>query len=244
MTSKIKRRSGKAVAEYCELIGWRPDWVFHVGIGLNHEETDVFQEQWPDCKFAGCEPHPQIVETLQKLQRWKVEGKRYGEASVYPGMIIPYAVGSKKGTAVLHTKSKHKDGSSLFLHSNRNPKNKYGEVEVNTVPLDGITGPFGSDMLLWSDCEGSELNALKGGERFLRSVGMVNVEMSCRPLGDGWCRPLDVHQLLHRAGFAQAWCHTNRIHAGQFDSIYVRREMLKPELCMCLEELYLGKFVT
>lgn len=217
MPSKIKRRSGIAVAQFCEQMGWQPDWVFHVGIGMNHEEIAVFQEQWPDVGFAGCEPHPDIVKSIQ--------GR-------YPGEIFQVAIRDTNGRRTLHTKSRHKDGSSISPHSNRNLRNKYDQIPVDVIKLDDIKGQFGKKMLLWLDCEGSEYAALCGGWEFVRNVEVINVEMSCRPFGDGWCSPADVHRILGKMGFAVAWTHTNRIHARQFDAIYVRREMLRADLCM------------
>ena len=225
MSSSIRRRSGNAVATFCDEMKWEPDWVFQVGIGQAHDEVDVFREHWPDVQFAGCEPSPSILKQL---------------GGTYPGLVLPYAVDFKEGHVDLHTKSKHKDGNSLHEHLNKNPKNRYRTVEVECHTLDWILrfhGPFGSNMLLWLDCEGNEAQALFSGGQMLVSVNVVTVELSGNPLGEGWCRPLEVHALLRIAGFVQAWCHTNRIHARQYDAIYVRREMLKPELCMCLQEL-------
>lgn len=225
--STIKRRSGISVVEFCKLMDWAPDMIFQVGIGQNHEEVDVFREQWPDAKFAGCEPHPQIVKSIEKK---------------YPGIILPFAVGKDwAGEVLLHTKSRHKDGSSLFEHANHNPRNNYDTILVQAHSLDWIkenwSGALGKNMLLWLDCEGSEFHALSRCNEFVKAVNVINVEMSCKPLGTGWCRAIEVHRLLQVLGFAQAWCHTNRIHAAQFDAIYVRREMLNPDLCMCLGEL-------
>ncbi len=227
MSSSIKRRSGTAVVEFCKLMEWAPDMVFQVGIGQIYEEVDAFQKQWPDMKFVGCEPYLQLVKSIKRK---------------YPGLVMPIAVSKEWASEVLlYIKSKHKNGSSLFDHNARNPRNVYDTILVQSHSLNWIKKncpePLGKNMLLWLDCEGSELDVLLQCNDFMPDVNMINVEMTCIPLGAGWCRAIDVHRKLHELGFAQAWCHTNRIHAAQFDAIYVRREMLKPELCMCLSEL-------
>lgn len=233
MPSNLRRRSGNAVASFCEQMEWQPDYVFQVGIGQRYDEVGVFQEQWPDVKFVGCEPSPSILKQINPTAG-------VSRLGAYPGLVVPYAIGRNNEIIDLYTKSKHKDGCSVFRHLNNNPRNVYKSLEVECRTLDWVLkhyGLFGSNMLLWLDCEGSEYNALLGGPVLLNSVSVINVEMSGKPQGDGWCNPQQVHKLLHKAGFAQAWCHTNRIHARQYDAIYVRQDMLKPDLCMCLQEL-------
>jgi len=226
--SKIRRRSGTALVGYCELCDWMPDSVIQVGVGCSHQEVDAMYETWGDnVHFYGIEAHPGIADEAKKD---------------YPGAIWNYAVVGPDDPASMpfYTKSKHRDGSSLFKHNKENPKNKYDEIQVETITLDRLYEQKlinGFDSLLWMDCEGGELKALLGAEQLIKYISMVNVEMTGVSQGDGCCTPSEVHAWLHDHGFARAWCHTTRSRFGQYDAIYVRREMLKPELAMCPCEL-------
>ncbi len=230
--SKIKRRSGIAIVNICELIGWQPDVVYQVGVGVNHGEVDEMHDRWPGVQFVGCEPHPGIVSTVEKD---------------YPGELYEVAIGAERGKTKLYTKSRHKDGSSIFPHRNQHEHERYHEIgDVLMSTLDSMFGPNDvrscrayqnhnrkDNVMLWLDCEGSELDALRGGTEFLKSVQVVNVEMTSKPPGTGWADPIEVHRLLNASGFLRQSVHTNRSAAGQADCVYVRRELFKPELCCC-----------
>ena len=88
--------------------------------------------------------------------------------------------------------------------------------------------------LLWLDCEGSELSAIQGGYDFIEtSISMINVEMTGKPRGPNWPRPIEIHRALTGLGFLQVWVHTIRTCIGQFDAVYLRKELFKPDLCAC-----------
>ena len=226
--SKIKRRSGIAVVNICGLLDWRPDVIYQVGVGVNHGEIDHMWESWPGVRFIGCEAHPGIVKSIEKS---------------YPGELYEVAIGAERGKTKLYTKSRHKDGSSLYPH--RNQHEHEGYHELGDVLMSTLDSMFASPMwkkwhvqnlpkiLLWLDCEGSELDALRGGAEFLKSVQVVNVEMTSNPPGVGWADPIEVHQLLIASGFLRQSVHTNRSSSGQADCVYVRRELFKPEYCCC-----------
>lgn len=229
--SKVKRRSGIAVVQVCQQYNWQPDCVVMVGVGQNHDELLEMHEAWPDIRVVGCEPHPKIAAGLRR--EWDRDHPEW--------FVVEAAATEFYGGAILFEKSNHKDGSSLYSHNNHNPRNSYDEIEVDamtlnsllTSPAFGVLRPLGDCILLWLDCEGSELQALQGSGDFLKGVQFVNVEMTGIPHGDGWAKPVDVHAFLVDAGFVRTWCHTTRIHNAQYDAIYVRRELVQPELCMC-----------
>ncbi len=221
MPSKIRRRSGLGFVAFAEWLGWRPDVVFQVGVGYNFQEVDVMREVWPGCKFVGFEPHPGIFEGIKES---------------YPGMLHEIAITHFTGRALLYDKPKHKEGSSLHEHDEK----KCGKIWVNAWKLDGLfpypeclPADHGKYILLWLDCEGSELGALRGGKEFVKYVQVINVELTSKPPGKGWCNPNEVHKWLNDHGFLRQWHHTNRSCAGQMDAIYVRRELFRPDLCGC-----------
>ncbi len=220
--SKIRRRSGTAICNYMELLEWVPDIVVQVGIGLQSKEVDVMAESWPKTRFMGFEPHPSIVKSLKN--------------GGYPGLIFECAIGDKQGKAILYAKNRHKDGSSLFPHSHHREGQKYPEIEVSVYTLDHVfyRELLGFDeVLLWIDCEGSELAVLRGGEKFLESVEVVNVEMTSKPRGEGWAKPFDVHEFLNDHGLFRTWTHTHRSCRGQYDAIYVRPKLFRSEYSCC-----------
>jgi len=214
------RKSGVAVGLILELLDWKPDFVYQVGIGLHHQEVDVMKETWPDCKFVGFEPHPDIVKSL-------------GD---YPGKVHQIALSDYVGKTTLHSKRAHKDGSSL--HKHKEPGN-YQEIEVGVATLDSFNELWKKNYnnLLWIDCEGSELAVLKGGEIFIEQFQVINIEMTSDPPGEWWCDPVDVHCWLVEHGFYTQWLHTQRSSAGQCDAIYVRKELFSPRCCCVPSEV-------
>jgi len=217
MAGHLARRSGIAICLITELIEWIPDSVYQVGVGQNHAETEVFLESWPQVHLVGCEPHPTIVQQL---------------VADYPGEVIPTAMGDTEGVIQLYSKRSHKDGSSVhFMPEADNCE--LIDVPITTLDLLFPTGPEWKPCLLWLDCEGNELAVLHGGERFVEQVDVINVELTHKPPGPGWCSAVDVHDWILSHGFKRQWVHTQRSHAGQVDAIYVRPHLFRPEYCCC-----------
>lgn len=216
MASQFLRRSGVAVGLICERLGWKPDEIYQVGIGQHHEEVDVLHQEWPDAKWVGFEPHPDIVKSLTD----------------YPGSVVEVALNNFVGKDTLQFKRNHKDGSSLFEHRNQENVDK---VEVKVSTLDTLYHALSNEpkkRMLWLDCEGSELRVLQGGSQsFIDWIDVINVEMTSNPAGEGWGASEDVHKLLEGAGFWLQWIHTNRSVVGQCDCVYVRSGLFNPKYC-------------
>ena len=213
-------RSGITVGQIASLLKWRPDVVYHIGIGMIYNEVKILNEEWPGLHWYGVEPHPTL---FQKIQ-----------AEGYPGPVHQVAVSDYVGKGVLHSKERHKEGASLLPPKEVKEGEPYREIEVDVTTLDALFGKLdGHKSLLWLDIEGSELQALRGGEQFIRGIQMINIEITANPAGVGWSSPYDVHQWLMEHGFKKQWTHTNRTHMGQYDSVYVRPGMFRPEYCCC-----------
>jgi len=224
MPSRLMRRSGTSAVHMSKLIGWRPKTVIQAGIGLNWEEVDCFMEQWPDIHFEGFEPNPLLIRKLKKAN--------------YPGNYYPYAIGDAKGIGELRYRRRHKDGSSLNdIGDKEDEPTKTASVEIVTLDEFFAGTVFEQPILLWLDCEGYELKALRGAEAFLEGVGMINVEMTGNPNGEGWCKPWEVHRFIVDHGFVLQYIHTFRNHQGQYDGLYVRPCMFHLEYscspCRC-----------
>jgi len=238
---RTHRRSGNAVYEMATLLEWKPETIVQVGVGSISHEVEVFHEEWPDVELIGFEPNPESFRSL---------------VSKYPGQLVNAAAGREgRENVPFYIKTGHDGGSSLLQVGT--DKTKLKEVSVSMVRLDSMFPSSGSvyffrlfhfcrvvplsgttrNVLLWMDCEGTELEVLAGAHRFLRHVNMINVEMTGKPSVDGWCTPRSVHDELKRAGFYQTWVHTVRARTGQYDAIYVRGDLFRPEFCCCPEEI-------
>jgi FkbM family methyltransferase len=227
--SSILRRSGVAVGQITEFLGWKADKVFIVGVGLNHKEAHVMKDGWElgPQDIVGFEPHPGIFKKID-----------------FPGILYKVGMGSTVGKATLYSRRSHKDGSTLYPFKD-DANVGVCEVDVSTLDYFLSQGKDGfrpeqlldQRVLLWLDCEGHELEVLKGAEKFLRHVDVINTEMTMKPSCEGWCDPLELHRYLKKVGFRHQSIHTNRSSAGQSDHIYVRPRLWKREYCCCLDEL-------
>jgi FkbM family methyltransferase len=194
-----------------DVLNWRADVIYQVGIGNEFQEVDVLKSEWPGVLFIGCEPCPSLIAGLRKS---------------YPGDLYAVAISNVIGTRSFYTRRRHANGSSLYAQDNSD------ECVVPVETLDHLFGkPKGDHVLLWLDCEGSELDALDGAVQFMAGVEVVNVEMTANPVNPDWCSPLEVHNSLTFSGFVRQWIHTQRITSGQYDAIYVRPHLFKPEYC-------------
>lgn len=226
--SKIHRRSGNAVVGYCQLIGFEPNAVVLVGVGMRHQEIEVMREDWDDFELYGFEPNPDIHKAINHD---------------FPGFLSSSAITDVSGLTTLHVNRAHKDGSCIYKKFDEKVQAKTKQVEVFTTTLDGRFSrgmTFGKNIrvLLWLDCEGCENLALKGGQKLIkRNVDLINVELTGKPRNHGWPKPIEVHKLLLDLGFLQCWVHTTRSCIGQYDAIYIRKELFRPEFCSCPDSI-------
>lgn len=224
MPSALMRRSGIASVHISKLIGWNPSTVIQAGVGFNYQEIDCIKEQWPDVCFLGFEPNVRVFNKIKET---------------YPGTLVNKAIGDKVEQSTLYYRQRHKDGSTLNkLHDVEGATTLETKVFVSTfdTEMDDIHS-CNKPILLWLDCEGNELKALRGGRNFIKYIDMVNVEMTGKPPGVGWCKPWEVHKKLVDYGFVLQYIHTFRSSAGQYDAVYVRPEMFHLEYsnspCRC-----------
>lgn len=224
MGSRILRRSGNAVVEYCDNIAWAPEYIIIVGVGVQHEEAYVMREVWPDVPILGIEPNPRTIETIQKT---------YTSAPLN-ATLIHAAVTDFQGEAPIYSRHNWKNGATLI-----EPTDLTGLI-VEQVPcrtLDELVPPEARNILLWFDCEGSEIKALSKALRTIERTMLINIEMTGRPRHPGWPSPIHVHWLLQAYGFLQAWTHTHRTCISQFDAIYAKPGIFKPEMCSVMSSI-------
>lgn len=227
--SKLLRRSGIAVYNIGELLGWRPDCCYHIGIGLEFREVEVMSEGWPGISYWGCEPMPAAAELARQR---------------YPGAVYEVAITNEANKKVpIYWRKRHANGASLCAP--RETLTELSSAMVKTQTIDTLFGkPAGKHALLWLDCEGSELAAMEGGTEFIKDVEVINVETTAdgERLGAGWADQVAIHHKLIEMGFYRQWIHTQRNHVGQVDVIYVRPHLFEPKIgcCPCDVERFRG----
>ena len=214
----VHSRTGSAVFEYLHNLNFVPTDLYLAGIGVSADDALQFQKNWPAAEIVGFEPNPYSFSGL---------------VGTFPGTLLNEALSDKDEVVDLHYRYSWKNGSSLYKPNEK----RWTNSKINAHPLDSYS-PSGDSVLLWLDVEGHELKVLQGATAFLTHVKAINIEMTGRPRAEGWASPLDVHKFLRRHGFYQVYTHTIRTCRGQFDAIYVRRELVDPAMCSCLETLF------
>lgn len=217
MVSTLLRRSGIALGLIADHIGWVPEYIYQVGVGIHCQELEVFVEAWPKVVMTGYEAHPLVYEAVKDR---------------YPGTIHNLGISKRPGIATLYSKKRHKDGSSLYKFHDDIDVEEF-KVKVDTLDNQVPEGPKSNRTLLWLDCEGSELDALKGAENFIKRVEVVNVELTSNPVSNEWPSQVSIDIWLRDRGFRRQWIHTQRSALGQCDVIYVRPYLFKSEYCCC-----------
>lgn len=216
MVSRLARRSGVAVVQIAELLQFKPDVVYHVGVGLQHAEVFIMKDEcWPEVKIIGFEPNPATYKEI---------------VDTYPGFLIPCALGNEVREGVpFYQPDKHRDGSSLFRRAASDVEYK---VDITSLDVLFPLGPGRENCLLWLDAEGNDLAVLEGATNFLSGVQMINIEMT-GSAHEGWADQATINRWLMDHGYRRQWVHTQRIHVGQQDVIWVKAEMLDPAICPC-----------
>lgn len=213
--------------EFIHQLGWVPQTMFMAGVGVNHQDASDFHETFPDAKIYGWEPNPHSFCGLL----------------TFPGVLSGLALGNaptefEKPHPLLYYHHSWKNGSSLLEPHEKSKRLNTQSVSVETLDLCEKNGRFEpGDGLLWLDVEGYELQVLQGAENFIKRIKAVNVEMTGMSRGAGWSRSVDVHKWLTEHGFLQSYVHTIRTVRCQFDAIYLRREIFKPELCSIMDSV-------
>lgn len=207
-----------AVAEFLKMSDYAPEELWLAGLGTSAEEITVFREFWPEIEVTAFEPNPNIG----------VQGLHLpSDVNIHRCALSDY-----EGETDIHIKYGWGSGASLYK----------GEHETSKKCLVKRLDSFRSrpDTLLWLDCEGSELDALRGSGAFLDNVTVLNIELTGltekRSAGT-WPKPVEIHKFLRERGFLQVYVHTIRPCVGQFDAIYMRPEIVKPEMVSCLPSL-------
>lgn len=148
---------------------------------------------------------------------------------------LPFALGSRDGTAEMHIASNRVSSSILptsTAHDEVAPAGRQiGSVEVPVRRLDTIWGDGGA---LWStpfmlklDLQGYEVEALKGSQGVLADCRLIECELSLDQLYDGQPLLEDVMAYLSDEGYRPVWLErglTDHKHRRilQMDALFAR----------------------
>lgn len=134
----------------------QPSNVIHVGVG-DAEDAVTLKKHWKDARFIGIDPHHKAP------------------APKYPGEFIRGAIARKPGFVTFYRRPSWQR-SSMFSFEKRSQSPE----SVYAITLDMLAHEFNirGTVVLWLDCEGSELFALLGGKKLVdNQVTWANIEI-------------------------------------------------------------------
>lgn len=179
------------LARFVDVVTKPPLALYDIGVGAKTEVL-ALHAIFPGMEVFGCEPHPKTYAALV--------------ADGFPGDLENVALGRTPGRRKLYL-ADDPQASSLLT------KDVAESVPVQVDTLDGFDQRAGKPerIILWADCEGSELEILRGGLELLESgrVWWVNLEEAKRrrhaEMGErgvkGWARRAEILHLLRRYGY-------------------------------------------
>lgn len=130
--------------------------------------------------------------------------------NVFPGTLWNIAIASNRRRSIELTQYNRRGMTSLF---NRH-ENSIGTCSASCWTLDYFDKKCGepNSILLWMDIEGMELEALRSGERLLRSgrVITINLEARTTPLAEGWTTENELSNYLEPLGYKPAVHYNNQ----------------------------------
>ena len=153
-------------------LDFEPGWLLLGGPG-DAGEAQMMRRLYPDAAIIGFEPNPH----LYNLQL----------ARGFPGRLVPVALWQDQKKISINVPDMNHEwwhrqrlGSAVaFVEP---PCRESYEVDADTLDhLDQLYGPF-EDAVLWIDIEESELYALRGSQRLLRTgkIRLINAEVHDR----------------------------------------------------------------
>lgn len=184
----------------------KPTALYDIGVGPK-TEWRTLSEIFPQMSVHGVEANPELIDFLLK--------------SNWIGQLLNNAVTQKIGKTEIKIFSEELLDSSILNLKSRNQIRKH---DVDCISLDEADLAFNkqSQILLWMDIEGSELDALKSGFSLLRSgrVRWINLEVREVPSWEGGCSSSEIDEFLVGAGFKKVASYNHHPKSGHWDSIY------------------------
>lgn len=186
---KHLREAETDASAFCELAGEHPKLVITCGVGFGNESR-IFKRYWPACTVVGVDPLRDIA--------------HYFEGEFVQAVLVS---DPDQKTARFFRVSGQVEASTVFR---KREKTRYDKrLFCDAITLDAVFDRFGGagPVALWLDCEGSELEAMRGGLRCLAATEVLLVEttISNRISRIGFPRREQVFAFLQEQGFRQAF---------------------------------------
>lgn len=153
-------RDSKEFFDQLKRKGFQPKTVLDVGVAHG---TESLYGAFPDAFYFLFEP----VAEFEKTIRWLLT-RIHGE-------YWPCALSDKAGTAKLFM-AKQADGASL-MHREPEGDPRLRPVDVRTLDDIFARREVEAPVLLKTDCQGADLNVIKGGRRFIQQCDMIIMEV-------------------------------------------------------------------
>lgn len=152
------------------LSGYGPRSLLDLGANIGLFSM-AFQQYFPKCKITLVEPNPECLPLLQK------SGCE----------VAAIAASAENGTATLHMTKLDPYSTGVSLYRERTEyfnEDNLRKVEVPKARLDDYFAGRQFDFIK-IDIQGSELDALRGGERIIRGADYVLIELSLVEYNEG-----------------------------------------------------------
>jgi len=189
----------------------------HVG-----SDTSVMSKRWPQGTIYAFEPSPSVFKELKKKCRKRKNvktfqlalGKEQGVAKFYPSQATNEGNGS----------GPHDAQGSLLPPSKKEwvwPSIGFGKaISVKQTTLDSWAKKEGIKKIdfLWLDMQGSELSMLKASPEILKTVQVIQTEVSKRSFYEGSAVAQEMQAWLEGQGFTLIYMTTDE-HG---DALFVR----------------------
>jgi FkbM family methyltransferase len=186
-----------------------------VDVGCRWGFADAWEDLGDRCEIVGFEPDAVESEGLREHYRDRPWVR-----------IVPHALGAAPGGATLYI-TREPACSSVYRpidevvdrHPRLEPQRMVRSEGIELITLDGwcAENAFDTVDFIKLDTQGSELDILRGAERALESVSIVQTEVEFNPMYDG--QPLfgDIDRFLRERGFV-LWHFDNLSHHRQHGS--------------------------
>lgn len=183
-------RSAYDLVTILERDEYEPDVTLVIGTG-DAREIAVLKDAWPTCKMYGFEAHDRLAEQAN---------------DILPTWHVAIVADSSKAHVTFYRRQKMAMASSVYSKSYCRER----PVKVPTMTIDEIRCVHrlaGKKVLLWMDCEGGELNALKGGMSLVTENRWLHLEVCPTPDRPGWPPAVEVDAWLRGQGYGAPVCH-------------------------------------
>jgi FkbM family methyltransferase len=203
--------------EIDELLSGEPLGVIEAG-AFDGADTEKMSHHWGTANIFSFEPIPELFEKLDQRV------KALSNVETFQFALVGNEVESVLINTFSFTDKEH--GSSSILepgyHKVVSPSVQFNrKVHVPALTLDKWKklNPDSCVDVLWLDLQGAELDVLKGGIELLKSIKLVHVEVSRRPLYEGGVTLNEMDLFLSRLGFKRV---LTRIPVISGNAVYTR----------------------